>query len=222
MSRVVLDAAHFDRKAREWDANPVFRERAERIAAAIRTHIPLDRGMRALDYGCGTGLLSFPLQDMLGEITLMDTSPGMLAVLQEKIEAQGHIHMRVIQGELSATNLPQGGFDLIYSSMTLHHIPDTRAILQRFHQLLRPGGWLAIADLDREDGSFHGPEVEVHHGFDRDDLARLAEDVGLREVRFDTVFSIDKHTPNGSRSYPVFLMTARRLEHRERQDARMG
>jgi ubiquinone/menaquinone biosynthesis C-methylase UbiE len=210
MGKIVLDAAHFDAKARQWDENPVFRERAERIAQAIRARIPLRRDMTALDYGCGTGLVSFALQDALGRITLMDSSAGMLAVAEEKIAAQRLDHMRTLQVDPSADPPADARYDLIYTSMTLHHIPDTDRILQVFHDLLEPGGWLAVADLDREDGSFHGPEVDVHHGFERADLAAKAQAAGFVEVGFDTVFSIDKTTDAGPRSYPVFLMTCRR------------
>jgi ubiquinone/menaquinone biosynthesis C-methylase UbiE len=209
MNKVVLDAGHFDTKARDWDSNPVFRDRAEKIAAAIRAEVALTPGMTALDYGCGSGLLSFPLKDELGHITLKDTSAGMLAVLQEKIAAQGVANMTVRQTDLTAEPLPDERYDLIYSSMTLHHIPDTAHILKVFHDLLNPGGHLCIADLDKEDGRFHGIEVDVHHGFDRDRLTTLVQAAGFAEVRFRTVFEIVKQQDGGERAYPVFLMTAR-------------
>jgi ubiquinone/menaquinone biosynthesis C-methylase UbiE len=208
--KVVLDARHFDSKARQWDENPVFRERAEKIAAGIRAAVPLTRSMTALDYGSGSGLLSFPLKDELGFITLKDTSSGMLAVAQEKIAAQGVGNMAVRQTDLTAAPLPEERYDLIYSSMTLHHIPDTDAILKTFRDLLNPGGQLAIADLDREDGSFHGIEVDVHHGFDREALAAKVVTAGFEPPRFETVFEIFKDHPEGKRAYPVFLMVARR------------
>jgi ubiquinone/menaquinone biosynthesis C-methylase UbiE len=201
----------FDSKARDWDSNPVFQERADKIAAAIRAAIPLNTTMRALDYGCGTGLLSFPLKDALGHIILKDSSAGMLEVLREKIAAQGVGNMTVRQADLSSEPLPEERYDLIYTSMVLHHIPDTAAILATFHALLNRGGHLCVADLDREDGSFHGSEVDVHHGFVRADLARLAEAAGFAEVHFSTVFEIAKETAaGGTRGYPVFLMLARR------------
>ena len=93
--------------------------------------------------------------------------------------------------------------------MTLHHIPDTRHILGVFHELLVDDGWLCIADLDQEDGSFHGPEVQVHHGFDRAALATMVTEAGFGEVRFETVFEITKESAAGSRRYPVFLLVAR-------------
>lgn len=210
MSKVTLDSTHFDSKARQWDENPVFRERAEKIAAAIRAAVPLSRTMTALDYGSGSGLLSFPFKDELGHITLKDTSPGMLAVAAEKIAAAGIINMTTRQMDLTAAALPEERYDLIFSSMTLHHVPDTAAILAAFHALLNPGGWLCIADLDKEDGSFHGIEVDVHHGFDRAALAELAEAAGFTGVSFQTVFEISKEKPEGKCTYPVFLLAARR------------
>jgi ubiquinone/menaquinone biosynthesis C-methylase UbiE len=207
--KVVLDAKHFDSKARQWDENPVFRERAEKIAAGIRAAVPLSKSMTALDYGSGSGLLSFPLKDELGHITLKDTSAGMLAVAEEKIAAQGVANMTTRLTDLTAEPLPDERYDLIYSSMTLHHIPDTDAILKTFHHLLNPGGWLCIADLDKEDGSFHGIEVDVHHGFDRTELAVKLKEAGYAPPLFETVFEIAKETPDGTRSYSVFFMVAR-------------
>jgi ubiquinone/menaquinone biosynthesis C-methylase UbiE len=166
--------------------------------------------MRALDYGSGTGMLSFPLQEKLGHITLKDTSAGMLAVVKEKIAAWGIVNMATRLMDLTAAPIPGERYDLIYSSMTLHHIPDTNAILKAFHTLLNPGGWLCIADLDQEDGSFHGIQVDVHHGFDRDALAAQAAQAGFTDIRFSTVFEIVKTTEAGSRAYPVFLLLARR------------
>lgn len=200
----------FDSKARLWDDNPVFQARADKIAAAMRTAIPISTAMQALDYGCGTGMLSFPLQDALGHITLKDSSAGMLEVLREKITARGVSNMTVRQADLSSQPLPEERYDLIYSSMVLHHIPDTVGILATFHALLNAGGWLCVADLDQEDGSFHGIEVDVHHGFTREALRQLAEAAGFSDIHFDTVFEIVKDTEAGTRAYPVFLMVARK------------
>lgn len=205
-----LDATHFDSKARQWDENPLFRERGQKIARAIRETVPLHRKMSALDYGCGTGLLSFPLKDELGDILLADSSSGMLDVLAEKIAAQGAGNMTPVKLDLLVDPPPAQRFDLIYTSMTLHHVPDTDYILRVFHDLLKPGGYLCVADLDKEDGSFHGVEVDVHHGFDQSELSQRAAQAGFADMRFQTVFSIAKEHETGPRDYPVFLMTARR------------
>lgn len=205
-----LDAAHFDAKARQWDDNPVFQERGLKIAQAIRQAVPLTPHMRALDYGCGTGLLSFPLRDELGSILMADSSGGMLDVVAEKMAAQNVTNMTTMKLDLLVEPVPAQRFDLIITAMTLHHVPDTDRILRVFHDLLNPGGYLCIADLDQEDGSFHGIDVDVHHGFDQADLGRRTMQAGFVDTRFQTVFTISKERETGMRDYPVFLMTARR------------
>jgi ubiquinone/menaquinone biosynthesis C-methylase UbiE len=200
----------FDEKARQWDSDPAFIERGQRIAAMIRSRVPLTTGMRALDVGCGTGLLSLPLANELGHITCIDTSQGMLDVLDEKIAA-GHLtNLTIRRHDLSADDLPGDRFDLIMSSMTLHHVKDTGAMLDAFAAHLQSGGWLCVADLDREDGSFHGEGAEVHHGFERDAIARAASGAGFADISFETVFSITKEQDGAARGYPVFLMSARK------------
>ncbi|MBI5331143.1 MAG: class I SAM-dependent methyltransferase [Betaproteobacteria bacterium] len=200
----------FDSKARGWDADPRFIERGRRLAAAIRARVALHGDLRALDYGSGTGHLSFPLHDSVGRFTLVDSAAGMIEVAREKIAQRGIANMEARHGDLNALRADER-FDLVCTAMALHHIPDTDAALAAFHDRLEAGGILCVADLDQEDGSFHGPEVEVHHGFDRKELALRAERAGFTDVAFATVFEIEKETPAGMRSYPVFLMTARRV-----------
>src|SRR5512137_1302531 len=169
----------FDARAATWDDDPAKTERARDVAAAIGRSVPLAPAMRALEYGCGTGLLSFVLRPRLGAITLADVSQGMLDVAAAKIAAAGDPAMRTVKLDLVADPLPAERYDLAYSLMTLHHIPDTAAILARFRAVLREPGWLAVADLDTEDGSFHGAGFDGHLGFDRDRLGALARAAGF-------------------------------------------
>lgn len=182
-------------------------ERAAKVADAIRAALPLQPHMTALEYGCGTGLLSFALQDHFAHLTLADTSQGMLNVLAAKIAASGLRKMTPLRLDLTSDPLPDSRFDVIYSLMVLHHIPDTDHILRQFHALLVPGGWLAIADLDAEDGSFHTDgSTDVHLGFERAALQAQVEAAGFTGVTFSTAYRIPKH----GRVYPVFLLTAQK------------
>src|SRR5512138_1343491 len=110
---------NFDERAKDWDSDPKKVERARTVADAIRNTIPLSPEMNALEYGCGTGLLSFALQSDLGEITLADTSQGMLDVLREKIARLGVTNMRPVRLDLLADPIPAGRYDLTYSLMVL-------------------------------------------------------------------------------------------------------
>lgn len=200
----------FDAKAKEWDNDPVKLERAAAVAAAIRNRVRLSPDLSALEYGCGTGLLSFALSRELGSITLADSSAGMLAVLREKIAASGADHLRPMRLDLTVDPLPAERYDLIYTLMTLHHVSDVDRILRDFHALLRPDGALCIADLDREDGSFHGAGFDGHHGFEREALRDQLARAGFGEIQFDTCYMMRKSQGEGAREYPVFLAVARK------------
>jgi ubiquinone/menaquinone biosynthesis C-methylase UbiE len=202
---------NFDERAKDWDADPMKVNRAKTVAQAIRSAIPLTENMSALEYGCGTGLLSFALQSDLGQITLADTSQGMLDVLAEKISAFDVSNMRPLRLDLSADPSPDSPFDLTYSLMTLHHIPDAKAILKKFHALLAPGGWLCVADLDKEDGTFHTDGTsDVHLGFERGELQKWVEDAGFVDVKFSTAFEIKKKIGDAEKIFPVFLLIAQK------------
>jgi ubiquinone/menaquinone biosynthesis C-methylase UbiE len=199
---------NFDMRAKDWDSDPLKVERAQRVAEAIRKNVPLTRGMSGLEYGCGTGLLSFALQPSLGHITLADSSAGMLEVLQEKIASSGVKNMTPLRLDLSTNPLPDQRYDIVYMMMVLHHMPDTRKALKDFYALLKSPGSLCIADLDKEDGSFHGADFDGHTGFDRMELTPELEQAGFRQVRFLTVYQIMKETGGKAKSYPLFLLVA--------------
>ena len=203
---------NFDEQAKDWDSDPKKVERARAVADAIRNTVPLSKGMNALEYGCGTGLLSFALQQDLGEITLADTSQGMLDVLGEKIDNAGVTNMHPLRLDLLSDPLPAVRYDLAYSLMVLHHIDDVKKVLARFRDLLMPGGTLLVADLDKEDGSFHmDGSTDVHLGFDHDELQKMVEDAGFEKISFMTAYEIKKQIGNEEKTFPVFLMVAQKI-----------
>jgi ubiquinone/menaquinone biosynthesis C-methylase UbiE len=200
----------FDQKAAQWDANPIHVERAQAVADRIKAAVPLSPHMTALEYGCGTGLVSFALQSELGHITLADSSIGMLAVLQEKIAAGNIQNMMSLQLDLITDPLPAERYQLIYTLLTIHHIPDTDQILRAFYQLLDHSGYLCVADLDKEDGAFHADEFHGHLGFDRAELSAKSQQIGFREISFSTVFHLRKDVNGQSKDFPIFLMLAQK------------
>jgi ubiquinone/menaquinone biosynthesis C-methylase UbiE len=198
----------FDERARGWDSDPAHVERAVTVADALRSAIPLSTDMNALEYGCGTGLLSFALQTELGSITLADTSQGMLDVLKEKIASAEITNMIPLQLDLITDPLPSERYDLIYSLMTLHHIPNFKKALHDFYHLLKPAGYLCIADLDTEDGSFHSEGFDGHNGFDRALLERYVETIGFKNVHFSDTYTVRKMINSEEKAFPMFLMSA--------------
>lgn len=204
----------FDEQAALWDLNPVRAELARRFAQAVRAHLPAQPGMAALELGCGTGLVSLHLHDALGHIDLVDTSRGMLDVLDEKIRRAGITTMTTHHGDLAALAMPAKSYALIYSSMTLHHVPDIPPLLAECRRLLQPGGMLCVADLEPEDGSFHGEGEEVHHGFEVDALKGMLAFAGLEPAAEQRLHVVQKPGSDGIlRDYPVFFLTARKKPH---------
>ena len=201
----------FDKAATSWDEEPRRVRLAGNVAAAIIDTIHPDRTMDALDFGCGTGLITLLLQPHVKSIVGADSSRGMLEVLEQKVRERGLVNVRTAFCEFDQGNRPAGRFHLIVSSMTLHHVPDLAQLFALFHDLLLPGGVLGIADLDAEDGSFHDDSTGVHHhGFDRDKIASLLSTAGFVECRNCTADTIVKGSAPATREYPVFLITARK------------
>jgi len=203
---------NFDERAKDWDSDPQKMERARRVAEAIRKAVSLSSDMNALEYGCGTGLLSFALQEDLGQITLADTSQGMLDVLREKIVASGTTNMHPVRLDLASDPLPAEKYDITYSLLVLHHIHDARDVLNKFYAVLEPSGYLIVADLDKEDGSFHTDgTTDVHKGFGRDELQKWVEKVGFGNIKFSTAYEIRKEVDGKEKTFPVFLMVAQKF-----------
>jgi ubiquinone/menaquinone biosynthesis C-methylase UbiE len=195
----------FDASAAAWDEEPRRVKLAWEIVAAIRKNLPLSAEWDALDFGCGTGLVTLPLSQYLGNIVGLDSSQGMLECLQKKIQALGCLNVLTTQCDLEKGALPSGKFHLITSSMTLHHIPEIVPVLKSLRGLLHPGGWIALADLASEDGSFHGDPTGVfHNGFSTKELSDMLSKAGFTSISVNTVTKVVK----GDHMFPVLLATA--------------
>jgi 2-polyprenyl-3-methyl-5-hydroxy-6-metoxy-1,4-benzoquinol methylase len=199
--------ATFDERAKDWDT-PEHIARTDAVADAVRAAVPISSEMRAIEIGAGTGLLGLHFAGDLASLLLTDPSAGMLEVAAEKISRDGLATVSVAPYDLLRDPAPGGSFDLLLSLLVLHHVDDTAAAFRTMHELLAPGGRIALADLDAEDGSFHDADAEgIHHlGFPRDRVAAFARQAGFVDLAFSTATEIEK---NG-RSYPLFLLTARR------------
>lgn len=198
----------FDLKAASWDENPMHRERSEAIAGKIKDILPLNKNMTALEFGAGTGTTSFILSGLLKEILMIDSSGEMVKKMNEKISSAGIKNLKAIQSAPEYFKGSKRKFDLIFSQMVLHHIPDTESIIDIFAATLNAGGYLAIADLYKEDGSFHGKGFDGHNGFDPDELAKLLGKKGFTDVSHEKCYTIEKNISDIEKGkFDVFILT---------------
>jgi len=196
---------HFKEKSKDWDMNSKVVQNAKAIADIIIKEIPLEKSMSLMDFGAGTGLLSCFVSDSVKSITAVDNSPAMLEKFKAKCDSLD-CHTQIIESDFSKESLDMK-FDGIISSMTIHHLEDTTALFGKFYDMLNDDGFIAIADLDTEDGSFHGDNTGVFHfGFDRESLEAIAKEVGFKDIRFELASTISK--PH--QDFTVFLMMAKR------------
>lgn len=198
----------FDTAAATWDRKTHRVRMANDVARAILGTVRPGPDTDVLELGSGTGLVTLALQPHAGSVTAIDSSPGMLAELEKKIAAQGITNVRTRCVDLEKDDLP-GPFGLAVSSMTFHHIRDSDRLLKRIFGILKPGGKIAIADLDSDEGRFHESNEGVFHfGFDRYLMRKSFEAAGFVNVRNRTAAIVTKPGPDGGvRTFTVFLMT---------------
>ena len=194
---------HFADKSKTWDMNSKRVQNAKGIAELIVNNIKLDKSMDIMDFGAGTGLLSYFVAPYVEKIIAVDNSPSMLKEFENKCDLFS-CHTEVIEKDLSTDTLDRK-FDGVISSMTIHHLEDIPALFSKFYDMLDDGGFIAIADLDSEDGTFHSDNEGVfHYGFDRQMLAKQAQEAGFNDITFSLANKIAK--PHAE--FTVFLMTA--------------
>jgi 2-polyprenyl-3-methyl-5-hydroxy-6-metoxy-1,4-benzoquinol methylase len=193
----------FEEKAKDWDKRERIQKLSSAIGGCILQNVALNASMQVLDFGAGTGLIASQIAPRVAQITAVDISEAMLKKLQQKAELKDRVS--TICQDITVTPL-DAQFDLIVSAMAMHHVEDTTGMVTTFAQHLKPGGKIALADLDTEDGTFHAPGTEgiFHPGFDRTEFERLLNLKGFKNIQFFNAHTVVSETG----SYPIFLVTA--------------
>jgi ubiquinone/menaquinone biosynthesis C-methylase UbiE len=203
----------FDLKAKDWDKDPQKVERARVFAGEITKFLGKKKLSEALEFGSGTGLVSFQLKDRFRTITLADTSQGMMEVLTEKIRNEKILNMKPLLLDIFKDKNELSDFDIIYTLLVLHHIQDISKAFEVFKKLLKPGGYICIGDLITEDGTFHhkDPGFDGHKGFDTAELTKMLTKHGFR-IEANMIFTVIEREYNlEMKKYPLFLIIGKKL-----------
>lgn len=198
---------NFDIEATIWDSEKRIK-REKLIADQVTQSIDIKKSYRALEFGCGTGLISFNLQDKLKDVTCIDISKGMIDVVNTKIRKYKVDNMVAYQHDISNDQPLASKYNLIYTSMALHHIADIEITLRNLYLLLEQGGYLCIVELNEDDGSFHKAEegFKGHNGFNQKELQKIIEKIGLTQVESHTFYRDKKIIDEISVDYSLFVM----------------
>jgi ubiquinone/menaquinone biosynthesis C-methylase UbiE len=209
---MTTEKRNFDSAAATWDENPGRVKTNRDIGDAILRQNILTPDMDVLDFGCGTGLLTVRLQPFVRSITGVDSSPGMLNVLNDKITKLHLPNVKTMLVDMEKGQKLTGTYQLVLCSLTLHHIPEIKPVLAQFYQVISPKGYLCVADLDVDEGQFHEEKTGVFHsGFDRKVMRQYFAEAGFVDIKEETAATITKPSlSQGLRDFTIFLMTGRK------------
>ena len=168
------------KRGNRWDPDEFFRRGRSEIADVLgwvsERKLTLGRD-RALDFGCGVGRLTQALADEFGEVVGVDISSTMIAAAAQYNRHGARVHY-LVNTAADLRLLDDDGFDFIYSSKTLQHIPPAAAesYIREFIRVLRPGG-LAIFQLRNGPRVRPGTLRAVLYTLNREHLRRLLQRV---------------------------------------------
>jgi len=203
----------FDKEAASWDEQPARIKLAKDVADAISRQIKLMPDMDVMDFGCGTGLLTLQLQPLVRTVTGVDSSQGMLDIFNQKVAKLNLHNVAASLVDIDQSDTLEGKYDVVVSNMTLHHIKNIESLFAQFYKVIAPAGYLCIADLDLDDGQFHGDNTGVFHfGFDRTSLRKTFTKAGFENIQDTLAAEVVKPAHDGAmKRFTVFLMTGRKI-----------
>lgn len=124
------------------------------IAIRLVALLDVRPGERTLDLGCGRGAVAFRLAEAAGPegtVLAVDLAPGMVDLTETEARRAGLANVRVAVMDAADPDLPEGGYDVVASSLVLFFLPDPRAALERWLRLVAPGGRVGVTTFGPQD-----------------------------------------------------------------------
>ena len=181
----------FDKDALSWDDLPRRVNLAKAVVKNLLSNFKGDE--KVLEFGCGTGLVGINIAPFVKELIGIDTSKEMINKFNEKAKKL-NLNAKAYQKDIFEINQK---FDVVISSMTIHHIKDIKALSKKLYEITDK---VFIADLVKEDGSFHtrGNDDVEHFGFSEEELKEYFKEW---QMEYKIIHTIKKH-----KDFPVFLV----------------
>jgi cyclopropane fatty-acyl-phospholipid synthase-like methyltransferase len=181
----------FDLDALTWDDLPRRVNLAKAVVKNILPHLKGDE--KILEFGCGTGLVGLNIAPFVKEVIGIDTSEKMVEKFNEKAKKL-NLNAKAYKKDIFEINEK---FDVVISSMTLHHIKDIKKLSKKLYEITDR---CFLADLEKEDGTFHtrGNDDVMHFGFSKKELKEYFKNWHISVKKIHT---IKKH-----KDFGVFLM----------------
>ena len=178
-----MNEESWDDYAEGWESNSDVIAYSENAFQSLVDVIDC-RGIRVLDFGCGTGLLSEKLSRYAREVVAIDPSEKMISVLNRKqLSNVIAINAELTKNLIDENELFQSGFDLIVASSVLAFVPEYRSALLLLKSLLSEQGCLVQWDWLKENS-------DRGAGFTRDELKDSFGDIGFSDIQVMIPFAM--------------------------------
>ncbi|WP_010248499.1 class I SAM-dependent methyltransferase [Acetivibrio cellulolyticus] len=203
---------NFKEKAINWDKNPVIVSMSNAFQIEMLKNVNMSKDFDIMEFGCGTGLAGLNFSSSVNSVFMVDTSPAMLSVLQDKV-LSGNIHnVKILEGNITDLDLKESSFDVVFSLMTLHHIENIPEVLKACFTIIKDNGYLIIGDLVEEDGSFHGEERVAHCGFNLSEIKKMFNGGGFTVTSLYKYYTVEKPDVEGNiRRYEQFILVSQKM-----------
>jgi ubiquinone/menaquinone biosynthesis C-methylase UbiE len=130
----------FARYAHEYDEKEKYWDSFEKDA--LKKWIEKSAGKNVLDAGAGTGRLSVKLADAGAEVTALDISPDMLAILNQKAP-----EIETVVGDMEAMPFEDESFDMVFSSLAMVHLKKIEPFMDECYRVLKDGGLFILVNI---------------------------------------------------------------------------
>jgi ubiquinone/menaquinone biosynthesis C-methylase UbiE len=178
----------FDMMATDYDTPERIRI-AKIISDAVRESLDDADNKKAIDFGCGTGLVGLNLLKDFKSVLFLDSSPNMIEQINQKIKKFNITNADTLCFDLEKESITNTRADYIILAQVLLHIMDIEPVLAGLYDMLNDEGHIIIADFVKNDAVVSDI---VHNGFVQEELIELMTRIGFKDIKFKPFYTGSK------------------------------
>ena len=181
----------------------------EEVRDAVLNAAQISPDDTVLDVGAGTGFLTQGAAMIARKVIALDFSRGMSDESIAKL-GRGKVEFRI--GNVEHMQLPDSSVNVVIGNMVLHHYPHPDMAIAEMARVLKPGGRIAISDLQEHNyESLRKEHADLWLGFKIEDVLGMMKKNRLEDVKVDELSSCCTSTQEEQQvKIPMFLASARK------------
>ena len=177
----------------ERGSNPIFQSMIDDYLATL----PKDKALKALDLGCGTGVVARKMDKALSSESTVVGADLSAALLKKARELDSNKSVEWVKVDPNSSPFPENEFDVIVMHTLVSHVPDLLSCLKDAKCMLKADGQLIIHDADYASVTFAYPDFETMRAIDHKLLSGLVTHLDVcrqlpRHLK-DAGFKLDSH-----------------------------